>query len=68
MDINLPRAVLEQAAFWDQGVCLDCGTIQTCDPLAQPPTQCEECDSEAVYSAAFILRCADFVDPLDDGS
>ena len=51
---------LEQAAFWDEAVCLDCGHIQSTQG------ECDECDSEAVYKAELVLRCAEFVGEEED--
>jgi len=51
---------LEQAAFWDEVVCLDCGHIQSTQG------ECDECDSEAVYKAELVLRCAEFVGEEED--
>lgn len=63
MDINLPRAEIEDAAFWERDICLDCTHVQPHDGDVEA---CEECGSNAVFPASFILRCADFVDPLSD--
>jgi hypothetical protein len=62
----IPRSKLESAAFWHEAVCLDCGAAQgtaSADTLAEgAPPVCSECESDAVYSAEFILRCADSVE------
>lgn len=62
-DINLPRAEIEDAAFWARDICLDCAHVQ---PHEGESEACEACGSEAVFPAEHILRCADFVDPLSD--
>tara|TARA_R110000868_G_scaffold296118_1_gene556409 strand:+ start:1172 stop:1363 length:192 start_codon:yes stop_codon:yes gene_type:complete len=59
----IPRKTLEDAAFWAQAVCLDCGTVQP--PLVEPADEhgpCLECEGDAVYAADFVLRCADVVE------
>ena len=61
--MTLPRPTLELAAFWHEAVCLDCGALQgtaSADPLIEG-TVCDECSSDAVYAAEFVLHCADFV-------
>lgn len=56
---------LEEAVFWDQLVCLDCGAVHN-PPEGQTSAEaadlaCSVCGSDAVYSATFISRIADFV-------
>lgn len=53
---------LQNAAFWDQAVCLDCGTIQQAGvetPAAEP---CEACGSEDCFSAKHLLQAHAFVE------
>lgn len=57
---------LQDAAFWDRAVCLDCGTVQQHGVEGDGPFgPCDECGSDAVYSAAFVLRCAEFAGQPD---
>lgn len=53
---------LAEAAFWDRLVCLDCD--QAVEGQAEPNEvglTCPLCGKDAVYSAAFIQRIADFL-------
>jgi hypothetical protein len=59
----MKRALIENAAFWHEAVCLDCETVQ---PLPAPGEPlCVACGGDAVYGAEFILSCADFTE--EDG-
>jgi len=57
---------LAQAAFWEQLVCLDCGSTfeHPADVAGQP--RCPNCHSDTIYSAKFIQRCFDFIE-ADNG-
>ena len=48
-DLTLLRSTLEDAAFWDQHICLNCGNTQS----TQAP--CAECESDEVHPAERIL-------------
>ena len=58
----MTRSDLEGAAFWHKWVCLDCGEMAEEDMPGDVPAICPFCESDAVYPAALILRCADFVE------
>lgn len=60
MTTPLTRKALEQAAFWGEGVCLSCGTVQTEAGIDEP---CQECDSTETVPAAVALQ---FIDNLED--
>ena len=66
--ITLSRAELDNAAFWDQAVCLDCGAVippeELPDDLAE--AACPECGSDAVFSAKFVQRAYAFVRELEE--
>ena len=47
---------LEQAAFWSRCICMDCEA----DFEPPPDERCPVCGSEAVHSAEFILKCAEW--------
>lgn len=61
--MTLSRKELEDAAFWEQGVCLDCGAVVPAG--VEFEEECPSCGSDAAYSAAFVLRCADFVEEVE---
>lgn len=60
--MTIPRKTLEIAAFWDQGVCLDCEAIQP--PDADEAT-CVSCGSTNVMPCESLLAIADIVEPAD---
>lgn len=56
---------LEEAVFWDQLVCLDCGAVHN-PPEGSPPGDlpgfaCPACGSDAIYTAALLSRISDFL-------
>ena len=56
MPAELPLAVIQNAAFWHDSVCLACGHIQSpADP--GDPQECVECDSPEVFPAELVLKC-----------
>ena len=48
---------LTAAAFWDKVVCLDCSSVSD----EAPDEVCPSCGSDAVYSAAFLQRVAEWL-------
>lgn len=61
--MTIPRKTLEIAAFWDQGVCLECETIQPPqegDEQTWPP--CCSCSEDNVILASAILAIAAIVE------
>lgn len=58
----ISRKTLENASFWEQSICLDCGVVQALAEEADVVGPCDECGSPAVYAASFVLRCADLVE------
>lgn len=59
--MKLPRQTVENAAFWDLAVCLDCGNQQARSPGGED-VECEQCESANVLPAELVLACADFVE------
>jgi len=59
----MKRSDLAAAAFWGEGFCLDCEARLT---DAGEEAGCTECGSDAVYSAAFLLRVFDWIEPEGD--
>ena len=60
--MTMTRADLEGAAFWHKWVCLDCEEAAEEEDLENVEPVCPSCESDAVYPAALILRCADFIE------
>ena len=58
----MTRSDLEGAAFWHKWVCLDCEETTEEEDLEDVEPVCPSCESDAVYPAALILRCADFIE------
>ena len=63
--MKLAREAVENAAFWDLAVCLDCGNQQARQP-GNPEAECEECESPRVLPAELILECADALTPDEE--
>jgi predicted Zn-ribbon and HTH transcriptional regulator len=63
--MKLPRQTVENAAFWDLAVCLDCGNQQARAAIGGS-SECDECESANVLPAELVLVCADFVEEGDD--
>lgn len=60
------RTKIEQAAFWDLSICLDCGEPQTHEGEDDAPELCHECNSPDVREAADLLSLLDKILPEDD--
>jgi hypothetical protein len=59
----LSRAALESAEFWDETVCLDCGTIQT--GTAEVGAPCEECESADTTKASKLVAFLNLLENED---
>lgn len=59
MTTPLTRTALEQAAFWGEAVCLQCGTIQTERAAGD---DCQECEAPGTIPASVALN---FVERLE---
>lgn len=64
----LTLAEIENAAFWDQAICLDCGAVQQPGLETTFGEPCEECGSENCASAHFILKAGAFVKAAEEES
>lgn len=51
------KRAVEEAAFWDRAICLDCEAEAPRDIV-----ECSECESSFVLPAETILRVAAFVE------
>lgn len=63
--MTIARRRLEEAAFWNFAVCLDCQGLFDPDTLGEDPT-CPACQSARLFPADTILACADFVEDPDE--
>ena len=63
--MTLPRPIVENAAFWHDAVCLECGNIQT-PTRAGLELECFSCGSAKVVLAEFLLECADFIEKPEE--
>ena len=51
------RDKLERAVFWEEKICLDCGSS-----AASSDESCEECGGESVVDAALALKLLDLIE------
>lgn len=63
--MTIARRRLEEAAFWNFAVCLDCQGLFDPDMLGGD-TVCPACSSSRLFPAETILACADFVEADDE--
>jgi len=63
MTTPLTRKGLEQAAFWGEAVCLECGTVQTERAAGD---DCQECDAPGTIPASVALQFINEVESNDD--
>lgn len=50
----------ENAKFWNQWICLDCGEVV--DPSPVPPDECANCEGGNVFQGALIVLILDNVE------
>jgi hypothetical protein len=65
--MTVSRHQVDDAAFWDRAICLDCGAVRDEAEDEDRAWLCDRCNAPSVYSARFIQEALMKVDEEEEG-